>query len=510
MEKQKYQHQQVWKHSPKNRSYPKLNQDLQVDVLIIGAGITGLTCAKLLSQAGKQVAVLEQHKVGSGTTGYSTGNLYATFGQYLHQMEATQSAEVMQKVVESRKAALDLIRRTVVDDKLSCEFRNVPWYLFSSEDGANKDKIKKEKDSLSKTRLYWREDLPAEFPIPTSDGVMVLDQAQMNPLQYVQELALKIEGLKCRIFEDSQVIEIQDGEEGCTVKTSAATVKANYVIMATHTPKGIYGVHTSMEVKREYALAVTLKTKLPAPGIYWDVHEKNKAKFSLRTCKNEEGDYLLVLHEQHKVGHMEDNFSYPQEIDDYLNKYFEVDQVKYAWSAQQYNPVDHLPSIGWSTFDQRIIIATGFSADGLIFGTLSGLIAHDLILGIENQWEELYRPTRFPTLQSVPKLMKHNFEVLKDLVVDYLKSGSKDIEEIAEGEGKIMKLEGEHLAVYKNKTGDVQAVSAICPHMGCTVHWNNFEKSWDCPCHGSRFNTEGEVLEGPALEGLSKIEINKD
>jgi glycine/D-amino acid oxidase-like deaminating enzyme/nitrite reductase/ring-hydroxylating ferredoxin subunit len=507
MEQKKYQRSPLWDASPKNKNYQKLTQDLNVDVVIIGAGITGLTCAKLLSQAGKQVVVLEQRNVGGGTTGYSTGNLYATFGQYLHQMESKQSTEVMQQVVESRKSALDFILRTVVDDKLSCEFRNAPWYLFSSEDGGGNGKVSKEKESISKTKLNWREQIPQGFPVPIDEVVMVLDQAQLNPLQYVQELALKIESSKCQIFENSQVISIEDTENGCIVKTSEATVNSSFVIMATHTPKGIYGVHTSMEVKREYALAVTLKDNYPAPGIYWDVHEESQAKFSIRTCKNQEGEYLLVLHEQHKVGHMEDNFDYPHEIDDYLNKYFEVDEVKYAWSAQQYNPLDKLPSIGWSTPDQHVIIATGFSADGLVFGTLAGMIAHDLILGLENPWQELYNPTRFPTLKSVPKLMKHNFEVLKDLVVDYLTSDVSDLNDIPVGEGKIINLEGEHLAVYKNKNGEVQPMSAICPHMGCTVHWNNFEKSWDCPCHGSRFDISGEIIEGPTLENLKKIDL---
>jgi glycine/D-amino acid oxidase-like deaminating enzyme/nitrite reductase/ring-hydroxylating ferredoxin subunit len=483
---------------------------ITADVVIIGAGITGITCAKLLSQAGKKVVVLEQNKVGEGTTRYSTGNLYATFGQYLHQLASKQDTTTMKQVVESRKSALDFIRRTIVDEKLSCEFKNVPWYLFSSEESGAKEKIKNEKESLAQTRLYWRENLPAEFPFPHSEGVMVLDQAQMNPLQYVQELALKIEGPNCRIFENSQVLEIEDGEEGCSVKTALATIKADFVVMATHTPKGIYGVHTSMEVKREYALAVTLKTKLPSPGIYWDVQDENKAKFSIRTCKNEEGDYLLVLHEQHKVGHNKHDVSYVGEIEAYLQQFFEIDQVTYAWSAQQYNPVDHLPSIGWSTLDQRIFIATGFSADGLIYGTLAGLIAHDLILGIQNPWQDLYNPNRFPTIKSVPHLVKHNFEVLKDLVVDYIKTSSSDVEKINEGEGKVLNFEGQHLAVYKSQEGDLKAVSAICPHMGCTVHWNDFEKSWDCPCHGSRFDLEGEVLEGPALEGLAKIDITED
>jgi glycine/D-amino acid oxidase-like deaminating enzyme/nitrite reductase/ring-hydroxylating ferredoxin subunit len=507
MKNNEVKREQVWDSSSKYKAFPKLNQNLKVDVVIIGAGITGLTCAKLLSQSGQQVLVLEQNKVGGGTTGYSTGNLYATFGQYLHQMESTQNSEIMQNVVNSRKAALDFIRRTVVDDKISCDFRNVPWYLFSTKEGGGKEKLKKEKESIAKTILNWDEKSPDEFPFQSDEIIRVFDQSQMNPLQYVQELAIRINSPKCQIFEDSQVIEIQDGEEGCVVKTSEATVNAKYVIMATHTPKGIYGVHTSMEVKREYAIAVQLKSSYPAPGIYWDVNEENQSKFSIRTCKNEEGEYLLVLHEQHKVGHMDENRSYPQEIDEYINEYFDVESVKYAWSAQQYNPVDQLPSIGWSTPDQNIIIATGFSADGLIYGTLAGIIAHDLILGIENEWENLYKPTRFPPIKSVPQLMKHNFEVLKDLVTDYFKSDVKDLDEISNGEGKIIKIEGEHLAVFKNSEGSLKAVSALCPHMGCTVHWNNFEKSWDCPCHGSRFDTEGKIIEGPALHGLKEIDI---
>jgi Rieske Fe-S protein len=304
------------------------------------------------------------------------------------------------------------------------------------------------------------------------------------------------------------VLEVQDGNP-CVVKTALGSVTADQVVMATHSPKGVFGVQASMEPKREYALAVRLKKELPTPAIYWDINKAGQPKYSIRTCRNNKGSYLLVLHEQHKVGHMEEDFTFPDEIEAYLRSNFDVDEILYAWSAQKYSSVDKLPYIGLSPIKRNIYIATGFSADGLVYGTLSAMIIKDAILGIENPWARLYDPFRMPALSSIPKFLKHNYEVLSDIIADFVSSQTTEIKLVERGKGKVIKINGNHLAVYKDREGGVYALSAICPHMGCTVHWNGFEKSWDCPCHGSRFSKEGELLEGPAYRGLKIHYIKK-
>ncbi|MDQ3396085.1 MAG: FAD-dependent oxidoreductase, partial [Bacteroidota bacterium] len=303
-------------------------------------------------------------------------------------------------------------------------------------------------------------------------------------------------------LENTNVLKVDEGDP-CTVHTNHGKVKAKQVIMATHTPKGIYAVHTAMEPYREHAMAVKIKEQLPARGIYW--HLQQNQHYSLRPYSNGNDHFLLVLGEPYKVGHennTEENF---KKIEEYVRANFEVKSIEYTWAAQNYKPADLLPFIGKSPMENKIFIATGFAADGLVYGTLSGMMISDMILGIENPYEKIYSPTRFTPKASAPKFFKENVDVAYQLVKDYLFYGDADeVKEIKVGQGKTIKLNNERLAAYRDESGTLNLVSGICPHMGCVVHWNNGEKSWDCPCHGSRFGVDGEVLEGPSFHGLSK------
>jgi glycine/D-amino acid oxidase-like deaminating enzyme/nitrite reductase/ring-hydroxylating ferredoxin subunit len=490
----------VWKSAAPQISFPVLQQDITVDVAIIGGGITGITTAYLLSKAGKKVAVVEALKIAGSNTGYSTGNLYSPVGsEGMHTVKSKWNKEKLKEVVQSRAAAVDFIEERVREFNIDCDFRRVPWCLFA-EEGGNRSYVEKEREVAEQAGLRIDNNVP--FPLPVKSGFSVPNQAQFNPLQYTTLLAERIQSDRCLIYENTKVTNIDDGHT-CTLETTGGKITASQVVLATHTPKGIYLVHTSLEPYREYAVAATLNGTYPGPGIFWDMI--GKEHYSIRVYDTPDGKVVMVLGESHKVGTKEWNNACFQKLESFLHGKFDVASVIYKWSAQQYRPADGIPYIGISSGNKNTYIATGFSADGLTYGTLAAMIISDAISGNKNKWSETYKASRLTPVASFSKFVKENVTVGFHLVKDYLKKEeAEQFSEVRTQEGKIMELEGKKCAVHRDANGNLHIVSAICTHMGCVVHWNFGEQSWDCPCHGSRFGIDGEVIEGPAIDGLKK------
>jgi glycine/D-amino acid oxidase-like deaminating enzyme/nitrite reductase/ring-hydroxylating ferredoxin subunit len=503
MGSEQHTNQAIWSSTAFSPAYSSLSGDIKADVAIVGAGITGLSTAYHLSKAGKKVVILEQERVGKGTTGSSTGNLYAPIDERLSSIRSKHNEETVRIVAESRMAAIDFIEQRVKEFAIDCDFKRVPWHLFTTPaTSSESSQVQKEKEAAKSAGLQVSEVTPMNFPFSVDTLLTLENQAQFNPLKYVQQLGAAIVGANCQIFENTRVTKVEDGNP-CIVHTDYGTVTAEKVVMATHSPKGVYGVHTAMEPYREYALAVKLNEELPAPGIYW--HVQSGQQYSIRPCRTDSGNFLLVLGEPHKVGTKTNNEESLKKIEAYLRDHFQVDQIQFVWAAQNYKPADNLPYIGTSPLEKNIFIATGFSADGLTYGTLSGIIISDAILGNDNSWAEIYNPKRFTPVASALKFAKENVSVAGHLLKDYLFYGEADeLKDIMPGEGKTIKINNEHLAAYRDDQGQIHIVSGICTHMGCVVHWNNAEDSWDCPCHGSRFSIDGKVLEGPAFLDLAK------
>lgn len=480
--------QALWSATTAFKSYPQLPGDLEVDVAIVGAGITGLSTAYMLAKAGKRVAVLEALKVGSGTTGSSTGNLYAPIDERLHSVESKHDKETMRAVASSRTAAIDFIEQRVQEFNIDCAFTRVPWFLFTTPEDNSESKSKqvaKEVEAARESGLSVREEAPEDFPYQVDTIANIAHQAQFNPLKYVQGLAAAIASDNCQIFEGTTVLDVEDGSP-CVVHTQQGKVTAQQVIMATHSPKGIYAVHTAMEAYREYAMAVRLKGDVPAGGIYW--HQMEQQHHSVRPYSNDEGNFLLVLGEPHVVGHKEHNEESFLKLEAYMKKHFEVDHIVYKWAAQNYKPADNLPYIGTSPTQSNTYIATGFAADGLVWGTVASMVLSDTIQGKENKWARTFDPKRFTPVASSKKFVKENMHVAKHLVKDYLFYDKEtQLKDLKPGEGKTLEIDDEKLAAYRDEEGKLHVVSSVCTHMGCVVHFNNAEKSWDCPCHGSRF-----------------------
>jgi glycine/D-amino acid oxidase-like deaminating enzyme/nitrite reductase/ring-hydroxylating ferredoxin subunit len=495
-------HSSLWQGTATKIGFPSLAHDLEADVVIIGGGITGITAAHLLSRAGRSVIVLEAMKVGLGTTGNSTGNLHVTLDQSLYRIREKWGQQTATAIATSRLEALAMIERVMTENDISCDFRRRAHYLFPLN-AEQARQMEQEHQTLLAAGLDAAivHDLPLPFRVDRA--LRIENQAQFQPLSFVRQLAKAIASESCLIFEDSKVVEIDD--DRMVVATARGRVRAGSIIMATHTPKGFNVLQTELFPYREYGIAARLRNGAYPEGLFWTME---KPSHSIRSYDWEGKNYLIVIGEEHKVGQQAAAEDYFRKVEEFTHSHFMVDSIDYRWSAQNYQPADGLPFIGRSVGAENLYLATGFATNGLLYGPLAAMIITDRIRGRRNQWEDLYSARRFTPVKSAKGFLKENVDVARHYIKDYLSPGTYGKpEEVQPGEGKLVKAAGEHLAVSRDAQGKWAALSPICTHLECIVHWNPMEKSWDCPCHGSRFSVDGEVIEGPAIRALDRKKI---
>jgi glycine/D-amino acid oxidase-like deaminating enzyme/nitrite reductase/ring-hydroxylating ferredoxin subunit len=494
--------QSIWNAYGVQQDFFPLKKDLEVEVAIVGGGITGITTAMILKERGLEVAVFEAREVGKGTSSHSTGNLYAITDELLSPLRSKYDMDKVLEVVEARKSAAGLIKSTIEKYKIDCDYKEQPLYLFSTDD---KKDILEEKDIALTAGLEVSE-IPGIFPVEFKEGFIIQRQAQFNPLLYIQGLAAEIEGGNCNIYENTRITEIENEEDHYILHTTSGVVKAKYVVQATHTPKGVeLQYHTVLGPYREYGITAKLKEGKYPEGIFWGYF--NGDKFSFRSYTREGESYLLCVGRPHKVGQAVNNVDHIRELISFAEERFPVSEIIHKWGGQNYKPADLLPYIGRKTSGSNELIATGFSTDGLVYGTLSAMINADIISGKENRWEELFKASRHQPGKAAGKFAKENFDVASQMLKDWLFKGEDaELNSIKPGEAKVLVRDKKKVAVHRTTAGGLKAFSAVCTHMGCVVNWNNAEKSWDCPCHGTRFDVDGEVLEGPAFDPLTKVE----
>lgn len=500
----------LWNSYSESLNFPSLNKDISVDVAIIGGGITGITTALLLKKYGFKVAVLEAREIGKGTTSHSTGNLYVITDQLFSPIASKYDEEVLKNVIQSRREAFQLISNQIQEYKIDCDYKVQDMFIYEDD---KTSKIDKEIRIAGDAGIPFTEMTASldenSFPFATKKGMVLKGQATFNPLLYVQGLARQAKGDNCAIYENTKVEKIEEGEQETELTTASGKITAKFVVHATHSPKGVeIQYHTVLGPYREYGVAVKLESNNLYPdGIYWGHY--NNQKYSIRSYSRNGENFLLCIGKPHKVGQAEDNEQHIKELISFLEKRFSISEVAYRWGGQHYKPADYLPYIGRKSDSSNQLIATGFSTDGLIYGTLSAIILSDLIADKENSFSELFKAARHQPMKAAEKFVKENVDVAKEFIVDRFNVEDVEIKDIRPGEAKIIEREGQKAAVYRNPEGKVTVNSALCTHMGCIVHWNNAENTWDCPCHGSRFDLSGEVIEGPAIHALKKVNTDK-
>lgn len=484
--------------------YPALRANIDVDVAVVGGGITGLTVALKLAEAGRRVAVLEAGAIGAGNTGKSTGNLYSTLAKGLTSIREKWGDDVARDIVNARSEAIDTIENLVQRFGIDCQFQRRPLYRVLTEPNPKMEhRLDDERHALRCAGLTVHEVDNNAGGLRIQRGLKLENQAQFNPLSYARGLARAARELGVAIHENSPVREINYNQS--RVKTDSAEIQAVAIVHATHTPKGINLLQTGMVPSREYGVSARLKNNNYPEGIFWVLDGFH----SLRSYHHDGSDYIMVIGEKHKVGEGEPEQDHYANLRRYLGEHFEVQAFEHQWSAQQFSSADGLPYIGKMHGLQNAYVATGFAADGLVWGTLAGDIISELIQGREQgPWARRFDASRFTPVKSLKGWAAENVKVTKDLVWDYLTPDRiKTLDNVSPGTGRVVSLDGRRLAVYRDGTGQFSVVSAVCPHMKCLVRWNNAETSWDCPCHGSRFSTDGEVIEGPAYHPLQQYEV---
>jgi glycine/D-amino acid oxidase-like deaminating enzyme/nitrite reductase/ring-hydroxylating ferredoxin subunit len=491
----------LWIADTRYPRFPRLEGDLGVDVAVVGAGITGLTAATLLKAAGKTVAVVEAQRVAEGVTGYTTAHLTEVVDATFDTLLSHFGEDGARLAVEAARASLERIAGFVRERGIDCGFRRLPGFYYTEHAGRVED-VRKEYEAARKLglRATFTEDVPLPFPVAA--GIRLDDQARFHVRRYLLPLLEAIPGGGSHVFEGTRVVDVHDGEP-CRLETETGTITAGDVVVATHVPLNRFFIQTKLAHYRSYVLACRVSGPVP-DGLFWDDEDPYHY---IRAQEAEGGTLLIVGGEDHKTGQDDDTEARYRSLLDYARERFDVRSVAYRWSAQVAEPVDGLPFMGRNALSSRVYVGTGYSGTGLTFGTLAAMISSDLILGRENPWARLFDATRVKPVAGAKDYVRENVDFPKHLVGDRLKKAQGDsLADVARGEGRLVELGGKRVAAYRDPSGAVHALDPVCTHLGCLVQFNDAEKSWDCPCHGSRFDTRGQVINGPAVKPLPPAE----
>lgn len=487
--------QPLWIRPSSLGHFAPLDADLHVDVAIVGGGITGLTCAVQLAQAGKRVVVLEAQKLGAGVTGHTTAHLTEAVDTRYHQLESSFGREGARLVRASSREAIETI--ATLAGSADCGFERVDGYLFT-EDAGQLAELDSELVAAERALAsVERSELP--LGIPARGAIRFANQAQIRPLAYLGALVERLKSTSARIYEGVTVTEVEHQGAIKLHTESGRLVSADSVVFATHAYFDKLTLTLNLAQYRSYALAAPA-TDQPE-GLFWDMADPYHY---VRKVRVEGRDYVVVGGEDHRTGEGPDSDAPFEALDAYAAR-LGLSPDTY-WSAQVVESADGLPFIGRPKSDENLYIATGFAGNGMTFGTLSATMIADAILGRDNRYAELYRPGRFKA-GAIGTALGENADTASHMISGHVLPASHEpLAELPIGAGRIVKENGERLAVYRDDQGKLHAVSAICTHLGCQVAFNAVERSWDCPCHGSRFDIDGRVLDGPATKPLAKHE----
>jgi glycine/D-amino acid oxidase-like deaminating enzyme/nitrite reductase/ring-hydroxylating ferredoxin subunit len=505
-------HPSYWIDSiPQQRQFTPLHENLETDVVIVGAGLAGITTAYCLLQTGKSVVIIEDGFVGSGETGRTTAHIATEPDEGYDTLEQNFGKENAKLIADSYKAALKFIEDTCKKENIDCEFEKLTGYLFLhySDDEQSLD------DEMAAAKRAGIEvsDLDMVPGIIQDIGrcLRFPNQAQFHPMKYLLGLCKAIVEKGGKIYTETHAETIN--HEGI-ITDKGIQVKAKHVVIATNTPvNNKIIMHIKQFPFRTYVIGALVKKDLLPRALWWDTGDYNINKhfppyhYARLTEYNDLFDLLIIGGEDHPVGdtHQED---IPEEdryalIEDWARRHFPIEAVIYRWSGQIMEPMDGLAYIGHNPWDKNnVYIITGDSGNGMTHCTIGGILITDLINEKENPWKKIYQPSRFKISQSGHMFKELMQGMLASVKKNKISPTAKKLSEIHPNEGKIIEIGGQHYGVFRDTTNHLHFVSLECTHLRCTVSWNNDEKSWDCPCHGSRFTYDGKVINGPANEDL--------
>lgn len=472
----------IWleEHGP---SFPRLDGDVTADVAVVGAGIVGVTAALLLHEAGARVVLIDANRVGHGVTGHTTAKVSSQHGLIYAQLRDQHGPEAAAAYGSANESALDWIAERAVE----ADFRRRASYAYVTSE-SDRDQVVDEARAAAGAGLPATlvDDVP--LPFATAGAVRFADQAEFHPLKHLHGLVRELP----EVYEHTHAVQV-----GEFVRTPGGTITAEHTIVATHFPFPDRSLaFARAHPQRSYALVCRIAGE-PPEGMFISGDSPTR---SIRAV----GDLLLVGGEGHRTGTGGNTEERYAALEAFAREHWDVRAVEHRWSSQDVVTVDQLPFIGRMTpFEDHVLMATGFAKWGMTGGTVAAHLLADLVLGRENPYADLFDPNRLNLRVSGPKLLRDNAVTGVRFVGDRVKHrGRRDIESLAPGEGDIVRLNGEKVAGYRDEDGGLHAVSPVCTHLGCQVNFNRAERSWDCPCHGSRYTVDGNVLQGPAVHRL--------
>jgi glycine/D-amino acid oxidase-like deaminating enzyme/nitrite reductase/ring-hydroxylating ferredoxin subunit len=491
----------IWTATSDLPACPALDTDLRVDVCVVGAGIAGLSIAYLLTRAGKKVAVLDDGPLAHGQTAMTTAHLTCVLDERYYELERMHGEEGARLAAESHMTAINRMETIVASEKIDCDFERLNGYLFLSP-GDEEEVLVRELAAAQRVGIDAA--LVSRAPAPSPDmGQCLLfpNQAQFHPLKYLAGLARAIQRDGGHIFTMTHADSIEGGELA-QVTAGGHVVSADSVVVATHAPvNDLVAIHTKQTAYLTYAIGARIPEGAVMRALYWDTGFPYHYVRLQHT--DQEGEILIVGGEDHRTGQADDTTVHHERIERWAREHFPfIRDIAYTWSGQVMESVDGLAFIGRNPLDRpNVYVVTGDSGTGMTYATIAGILVTDLIEGRENPWQTLYDPSR-KTLRTAPAYAKEAVRMAAQYA-DWIMPGDvTSVEDVPPDAGAVIREGLAPVAVYREPDGTLHKVSAVCVHLGCIVRWNAVERTWDCPCHGSRYDRFGVVLNGPANSNL--------
>lgn len=495
----------LWLDNTTNQNYETLQNDITADVCIIGAGIVGITVAYLLNQQGLKVILLEKDKICHSVTANTTGKITSQHGLFYHYLISNFGKEFAKKYLESHNNAISFIYETIQKEKIDCDFEWQPNYVYTNSDEKLQE-IKLEVGSVNSLGFPATFCEKTDLPFKIKGAICFPDQAMFHARKYCIGLAHTLPNNT--IFENSRVIDLEKQLNQYVVKTESGSVCANYVVMASHYPicnfPGLYFL--KMYQDKSYLIGVDTKKDL-FPGMYISAEEST---FSFRSALTPSGKrILLVGGNSHKTGDnsicMDDCF---KPLEDMAHSLYAKSDVLYRWSTEDCVTLDKVPYIGqFSHLMPNVFVATGFKKWGMASSQVAANIIRDKILEIDNPYADIYTATRFEPLHNAKETGNMLKQTSFSLFLNKITPATESFENLKVGTGGVVDYHGKKLGIYRKSKNEIFAVSPYCAHLGCELSWNNLEKTWDCPCHGSRYDYTGKLLMEPSKKDLDTIQL---
>ena len=495
----------LWLATAEVDEFPALEGDIEVDVAVVGAGITGVAVAHLLKGEGKSVALLEMRRIGLGTTGNTTGKLTVGHSLVYAKLSVSHGPDAARLYAESNREAISQLGTLAAELGIDCDWEPASNYVYTESSG-RLDKLEDELEAMRRAGIAAELTRETDLPFPVAGAIRVDEQAQFHPLKYLAGLVARIPGDGSHVFEQTRATGVESGERP-TVETSSGRVLAKHVVVATQLPfldRGLF--FAKAHPQKSFAVSAGVAEAQAPRGMYISIDEPTR---SIRSAPSGDGSrQLIVGGESRRPGDEQNDEDAYRALDEFMRAEFGV-ASELQWSAHDYVPADGLPYIGrLRRGDERLHAATGFAKWGLTKGMIAARIITDSIVGRPNPWAALYDTRRWTPRASAMSLAAENGRVARRFVADRIRPRSAG-QDIAPGEGAVVRVGLRHQAVYRDESGDTHVLSARCPHLGCLVAWSEADKAWECPCHGSRFTAEGRLLQGPATTGLARQELTE-